>query len=47
MENTYEENLLVFDFKSHKDVESVPATPIEEEVSFWQFVQSYFDMLQS
>ena len=47
MENTYEDNLLVFDFKSHKDVESVPATPIEEEVSFWQFVQSYFDMLQS
>lgn len=45
--NYNEENLLVFDFKSHKDVESVPATPIEEEVSFWQFVQSYFDMLQS
>ena len=46
MENTYEENLLVFDFKSHQDVELVPTTSIEEERSFWLFVQSYFDMLQ-
>ena len=45
--NYNEENLLVFDFKSHQDVELIPATPIEEEVSFWHFVQSYFDMLHS
>ena len=44
--NHNEENLLVFDFKSHQDVELVPTTPLEDEVSIRQFVQSYFDMFQ-
>lgn len=46
MKKELEENLLVFDFKAHQEVESVPTTPIEQEPSFWQFVQSYYEMFQ-
>lgn len=41
-----EENLLIFDFKSHQQTEDPYVLPLEAEKTFWQMVESYLLMLQ-